>query len=86
MRVPWNYENPSCAEVGTEFFYPEGDNDMVHIKAAVSICKSCPHLAECAEWGIKNERFGTWGGITALKRKKIRSIRKIVLPKEGYGA
>ncbi len=32
MRVPWTYENPACAEVGVEFFYPEVENgDRVHV-------------------------------------------------------
>jgi hypothetical protein len=84
MRVPWNYENPACAEVGVEFFYPEVENgDRVHTQQAINICKICPHLAECA---VNNERFGTWGGITAAKRKIIRQQRGIVLPREEHVA
>jgi hypothetical protein len=87
MRVPWTYENPSCAEVGVESFFPEVENgDRVHTQQAINICKGCPHLAECAEWGINNERFGTWGGITAAKRKTIRARRGITLPREQYSA
>lgn len=83
MRVPWSYENPSCAEVGVEFFYPEmSDEDRVHHKKALNVCKGCPHLAECAEWGINNERFGTWGGMSASKRVAIRRARGIVLSRE----
>jgi hypothetical protein len=87
MRVPWTYENPSCAGVGSDFFYPERDDvDMVHTKATISICKACPHLAECAEWGIQRERFGIWGGIPASKRKRIRQLRGITLPREEHVA
>jgi hypothetical protein len=69
--------------VGVEFFYPEiEDGDRIHTQQAINICKRCPHLAECAEWGINRERFGTWGGIPALKRKKIRIARGIMLPRE----
>jgi hypothetical protein len=33
---------------------------------ARSICNNCEHKAECAEWGIYNERHGIWGGLTEL--------------------
>jgi len=37
----------------------------------------------CAEVG---ERFGTWGGLTAVKRTKIRRLRGITLPREEHVA
>ena len=84
MRVPWTFENPSCAEIGTDFFYPDiGDGVPVSV---IGICKGCPHLAECAEWGIQRERYGTWGGLSAVKRKKIRIARGITLPREEHVA
>ena len=87
MRVPWKYENPACAEVGVEFFYPEmDDGDRIHTQRAINVCKICPHLAECAEWGINRERFGTWGGIPAPKRRKIRIAKGITLPREEHFA
>jgi hypothetical protein len=87
MRVPWTYENPSCAEVGSDLFYPERDDtDMVHTKVTISICKVCPHLAECAEWGIQRERYGIWGGISSSDRNRIRKLRGITLPREEHVA
>ncbi len=87
VRVPWKYENPACAEVGMEIFYPEiDDDDKIHTQQAINVCKICPHLAECAEWGIKRERFGTWGGMTAIKRKKIRVAKGISLSREEHVA
>ena len=87
MRVPWNYENPACAEVGMEFYYPDRDiEDKIHTKTIVNVCKICPHLAECAEWGINRERYGIWGGITANQRRDIRRRRGIVLPREEHVA
>jgi WhiB family redox-sensing transcriptional regulator len=87
MRVPWEFENPHCAQVGVELFYPEvGNAERYHTQKAIEICKSCPHLTECAEWGINNERYGIWGGISQSKRKIIRKQRKIVLPREEYVA
>jgi hypothetical protein len=87
MRVPWSFENPACAEVGMELFYPEVENgDRVHTQQAINVCNGCPHLAECAEWGIKRERFGTWGGLTAVKRTRIRRLIGITLPREEHVA
>ncbi len=40
---------------------------------ARSICGKCIHQAECAEWGIHNERYGIWGGLTEAHRKQITS-------------
>jgi hypothetical protein len=73
--------------VGVEFFYPEmDDGDRIHTQRAINVCKICPHLAECAEWGINRERFGTWGGIPAPKRRKIRIAKGITLPREEHFA
>jgi hypothetical protein len=73
--------------VGVELFYPEIDNDdKIHTQQAINVCKICPHLAECAEWGINRERFGTWGGIPAPKRRKIRIAKGITLPREEHFA
>jgi len=84
MRVPWEYENPICAEIGVEFFYPETNQiGKLHIKKLANFCKLCSHLTECAEWGIYKEEFGVWGGLSANQRKVIRRAKGIVLPREG---
>lgn len=83
MRVPWEYENPICAQIGLDFFFPEVANgNTSNNMRAVNACKICPHIAECAEWGIQKERFGIWGGLTAQRRREIRRARGIVLPPE----
>ena len=60
-------------------FFPEFGEDRVLISQLKSICGRCPHLQECAEWGIKKERYGIWGGLTAGQRNKIRRQRGIRL-------
>lgn len=83
MRVPWKYENPLCSQVGLDFYYPEiEDGNTNNTRIAMNICRRCPHLTECAEWGIRRERFGIWGGLTATQRKIIRRRKGIVLPRE----
>jgi hypothetical protein len=83
MRVPF-FKNPSCAEVGTEVFFPDinDPNHRAHTKIAISICNRCPFQTECAEWGITRERYGIWGGLNVEDRNRIRASRGITLPRE----
>lgn len=88
MREPRDYEAPLCAQTGNgDAWFPEAgsgiNNEVVYAK---SICNNCIHRAECAEWGINYERFGIWGGLTALDRRLIRRKRGIVLPREARSA
>ena len=85
MRDPREYESPLCAEVGGESWYPEdlsGPGKNISVAFAKRICGNCRHRIECAEWGINNERYGIWGGLTAYERVRARNTRGIVLPRE----
>ncbi len=81
MREPREYENPLCAEIGGDFWFPERDDPenrkLLDPSYAKSICRSCIHRSECAQWGIKNERFGIWGGLTEYERTLLRTRSKI---------
>lgn len=82
MREPRFFENPGCAEVGGNFWFPEksdGITNTIEMKLAISICKKCPHQSECAEWGIKKEVHGIWGGLTEPDRRRVRKNRSIRL-------
>ena len=81
MREPHEYEAPACAEIGGDFWFPEkgGGSNTTEMLFAKSICKSCPHQSECAEWGIINEAHGIWGGLVSRERSKIRRRRGITL-------
>lgn len=82
VTPPWEFENPVCAEVGTEIFFSK-DYDEVNgttlpqdtYKDAKKLCQSCEHVAECAEWGIRYENFGVWGGLSPADRKNLRARR-----------
>jgi hypothetical protein len=80
MRGPWNYEDPRCKNIDTEIFYPPEAEHPREINYILSICGNCVHQVECADWGIKNERFGIWGGLTHGKRAHIRKLKGIVIP------
>jgi hypothetical protein len=81
VREPREYENPLCAEIGGDFWFPERDNPenrkLLDPSYAKSICRSCTHKTECAQWGIKNERFGIWGGLTEYERTLLRTRSNI---------
>lgn len=80
MRHPFEYEGPACSEVGGDYWFPEKANGLMNtneMKIAKTICSTCIHKLECAEWGIHNEHFGIWGGITEQERRIIRRERNI---------
>lgn len=85
---PWSFESPLCSQIGMEPFFEETERlnekskTRLDYQLAISICKSCIHIAECAEWGIKHEAFGVWGGMTPQERGRIRKIRNIKIDTE----
>lgn len=48
------------------------------------VCANCPVKIECAEFAIKHERFGFWGGLTAMERHSIRTMNNILLEEITY--
>jgi WhiB family transcriptional regulator, redox-sensing transcriptional regulator len=82
MRGPRQFENPSCAQISTDLFFPEQGEDVHLIRQIKNVCKLCPHQQECAEWGIQNERYGIWGGLSDADRKIVRRQRRIIIREE----
>jgi WhiB family redox-sensing transcriptional regulator len=59
-----------------DLFFPVNEDGASHYKAARDFCASCPIVAQCAEYGIKNEPdFGIWGGLSVKERDQIRAYR-----------
>ena len=86
MREPREYENPLCAQIGGDFWFPEREEGAVSYidgQYAKSICKRCIHKVECAEWGIRKETFGIWGGLAHRERLQERRDRRINLGGDG---
>ena len=82
MREPRFYEEAACAEVGGDFWFPEkfdGTSNSTEMVMAKSICGTCPHQSECAEWGLHRESHGIWGGLTNNERRVIRKERNIIV-------
>lgn len=89
LRRPDEFESPSCATVGGDYWFPEleaGGVTQAEAKVAKSICHSCPHKVECAEWGIYKEAHGIWGGLTNRDRQVIRRQRGIKIYQEEQSA
>lgn len=85
---PWTFENPLCSQIGLETFFEDSEKinnkgtAREDYKAALKVCSSCAHVSECAEWAIKHELFGIWGGTTPIQRKAIRRQRNIIIDGE----
>ena len=85
MREPREYENPLCAEVNGDFWFPDTKTDVNAVQdalAAKSICRRCSHQTECADWGIRKEYYGIWGGLTLRERQVIRRQKGIRIHRE----
>jgi hypothetical protein len=92
-NVDW--ERANCKGIDTDYFYyPNGDDGSdrflekrVGAKGGVSsvygylnrICNECPIMAECADYAIRNEQWGFWGGLSPSQRQRIRRTLGIVL-------
>jgi len=85
VRGPQDFENPLCAQTDPEAFFPEkGQPPQWQVKYT---CRRCEHQVECAEWGIRHERFGIWGGLSEAERRRIRkelNIKLRLIPLEVY--
>jgi hypothetical protein len=83
LTPPWEFESPLCAEIGTVmFFSPDRDEHLSGgsentYAYAKQICDKCEYKVECANWAIKNEQYGVWGGTTPEERRVIRKKLRI---------
>lgn len=59
-----------CAQVGSEFFFPEPGSS---VREAKRICQLCEMRPACLEYALANdERFGVWGGLSEQERLELR--------------
>lgn len=80
MNYP-DFSEALCKSIGTEFYYPEDESSGTsnEEKMAKALCHQCPIIKVCAEWGLRHEQYGIWGGMSPLDRRKARHKRKIKL-------
>lgn len=73
IPMPAWYEAAVCAQIGSDYWYPEkgcGSNK------AKEVCAACPVRSECLEYALDNgERFGVWGGKSERERRRLGNRR-----------
>lgn len=67
-----------CTVAPNSWFPDPGDNGTAAI--AKHLCRTrCRIVEACAEYGIRHERSGIWGGLSPAERAAIRARRHIPL-------
>ena len=66
---------------GAECFFPDEEEDTAETYAAKvaqakSLCAECPVSELCREWGLSQETFGIWGGLTEKERRSENRRRR----------
>ena len=75
--------NALCADkrINPELFFADDcqQPDKAVVEQARAICIQCPDRVPCLLWGLQNENFGMWGGLTANERRdfKKRKLNKL---------
>lgn len=72
-------EGAACLNLDTELFFSERAGD---IAAAKSVCHGCPLIRTCAEWALRFEDYGVFGGLTAKERYLLRGGKPALDPQE----
>ena len=76
-------EDPQCYNFPDAFFPEKGGSaQVVELTWAKQTCAACPLQAICGEYGVKWERHGVWGGLSAVERREIRRKRRLPEPIE----
>lgn len=74
-KVKWMHA--ACAGTDVEVFYEEKAGVAKPLNIVLrKICAGCEIKSECAEFAIKHEMHGFWGGLTPSDRIEIRKRGK----------
>jgi WhiB family redox-sensing transcriptional regulator len=79
VPLPSFGENAACRMSDPELFFSDRVRDIV---AAKSICYGCPLIQSCAQWAIRFEEFGVFGGLSAKERHLLRGAKPPLNPQE----
>lgn len=72
-----DFAKANCIGTDTESFYPEDSSSVM--RTASRVCQNCEIINECAEYAIKHEAHGVWGGMLPTHRREYRKKHNIVL-------
>jgi WhiB family redox-sensing transcriptional regulator len=77
VNVEW-MEQGLCREVSGDMWFPEsvGVAGQREAQAAIEICRACPVVLQCREYGNRFSRgYGIWGGVSrAARPSRVREI------------
>lgn len=65
----------ACTNYPDAFYPDHSEEGSREWRWAVDTCKQCPIQQQCAEYGIKWEMYGIWGGLSPRQRMALRSRR-----------
>jgi len=73
-----NDARAACAESDPELWFGYGSQteDTKTTPTAVIVCRTCPLLAGCRQWGLEHREHGIWGGLTENARNRIYRARE----------
>jgi WhiB family transcriptional regulator, redox-sensing transcriptional regulator len=65
----------ACRDHEPELFFPVSDTGpaLLQIREAKAVCRSCPVLDRCLEWGRdEGMEHGIWGGLSEGEHRMMR--------------
>lgn len=71
MSNPSWIRDAACIGVDPELFFPMQGARPFQVTESKRICERCPVLDRCRERS-RDERYGTWAGLTASERIRQR--------------
>jgi hypothetical protein len=68
-----NFEDAKCKEGDPNFFFPESAKELEErLPTLESICNSCRHKIDCADFAVDNAiSWGFWGGFSSDSLKTM---------------
>jgi len=70
------WEDANCLSTDPDLFFEPG-----LITSAKAVCSDCPIRTQCADYALKNQLEGVWGGLSDADRKTIRKTINATIKK-----
>ena len=84
-RAPYFDGTQPCAQVGGDFFFPEGHGDLKANKPFLdSLCNSCEFTTACLLYAVTHNVEGFWAGTMPRERRIIRQRNKLSMIPYSY--
>jgi WhiB family redox-sensing transcriptional regulator len=70
LEMP-KFNEPLCAQTDIEIFFSPSPTSREAVMAK-EICGRCVDREACADWALRHEDSGIWGGTSPKERRKMR--------------